>query len=488
MALLRDNILLTLRLVLGSFFRSIRVQGLENVPQDRGGILVSWHVSGVIDPALMVNTFPRQVAFGARHGLLKIPLIGTLLKEMGTVPIYRAEDLQDLSTEQRRAQNAGSLDALAQAVANGKFAALFPEGDAHDNPYLSPIKSGAARFYYRARQLQRVHAETEADPSPVILPVGLFYDNKTLWRSDVLVVFHPPIELPEHLDFDPPPQATPEELIEPGRELRDLIEARLNASVHATESWELHRLMQRSASVFRAERAKRAGGLADPASFQERVEGVGHIWEGHRILSEQAPQALDALLIRMASYDADLAALGLEDGDLDQAPSLFSASMVFLLLFQLAGLILVMPPLLIIGLVVNGPATIIGWGASKQFSRSPRDDATVKIMLGTLTYPLSWLGAGLGAWHFAGWVQGHVDGMPDTAWLVGVLVGVLSILGGMAMLRYLRGLRETWRSLRVRLTRARAKVALARLKVERSELYELLLQAQEQVDLRDDAS
>ena len=51
------------------------------MPQDRGGILVSWHVSGVIDPALMVNTFPREVAFGARLGLLKIPVIGKIMDD-----------------------------------------------------------------------------------------------------------------------------------------------------------------------------------------------------------------------------------------------------------------------------------------------------------------------------------------------------------------------------------------------------------------------
>ncbi len=78
-------------------------------------------------------------------------------------------------------------------------------------------------------------------------------------------------------------------------------------------------------------------------------------------------------------------------------------------------------------------------------------------------------------------MRGHVDGMPDTAWLLGVLVGVLGLLGGMAMLRYLRGIRETWRSLRVRLTRARSRVTLARLKVERAELYDLLMAAQEGV-------
>ena len=155
MSLLRDNVLLTLRLVLGSFFRSIRVQGLENVPQDRGGILVSWHVSGVIDPALMVNTFPREVAFGARHGLLKIPVIGKIMDEMGTVPIYRAEDLESLSPEQRLRftpeELVERLVALVpppranQVVYRGVLAAhaamrreVVPKGDEPDRPPAPP--------------------------------------------------------------------------------------------------------------------------------------------------------------------------------------------------------------------------------------------------------------------------------------------------------------------------------------------------------------
>lgn len=484
MSTLRASLLTLTRTVLRGFFRSIQVQGLENVPQDRGGILISWHVSGVVDPAILVATFPQQVAFGARHGLLRIPLIGRLMREMGTVPIYRAADLADLPPEQRRARNAGSLDALAHAVAEGRFAALFPEGDTHDNPFLSPVKSGAARFYYRARQLAREQGPQAApDPSPApppaILPVGLFYDDKTLWRSDVLVRIHPPLELPPELDFDPAPDAPPESWLEPARALRDQMREALTQAVHATESWELHRLMERAAEIVAVEQALEAGQQPRRSAFPDRVQGMGRIWSGYQSQRETHPERIAALRRRMEVFDQQLRALDLQVVDLERDPELLSPSLIFLLLLQLAGLVLVMPPLLVLGLVVNWPATALGWLATRRFSRSPRDDATVKIMLGTLTYPLSWLGAGLGAWRFADWVRDHVDGMPDAAWLVGVLVGVLGMLGGMALLRYVRGVREAWRGLRVRILRARAKVTLADLRVERRELYEELLELQD---------
>ena len=46
---------------------------------DGGGILVSWHPNGMIDPALIFETFPRAVVFGARHGLFKVPVLGAMM-------------------------------------------------------------------------------------------------------------------------------------------------------------------------------------------------------------------------------------------------------------------------------------------------------------------------------------------------------------------------------------------------------------------------
>ena len=81
-----------LRRLVGVFFREVQVTGQDHVPDDRGGVVVSWHPNGLIDPGLILTQFPRQVVFGARHGLFKWPLLGTLLRSLGTVPIFRASD------------------------------------------------------------------------------------------------------------------------------------------------------------------------------------------------------------------------------------------------------------------------------------------------------------------------------------------------------------------------------------------------------------
>jgi hypothetical protein len=76
-----------------------------------------------------------------------------------------------------------------------------------------------------------------------------------------------------------------------------------------------------------------------------------------------------------------------------------------------------------------------------------------------------------------------VPGMPDTPVLAGVTTVIIGVIGGMVALRYLRVARETARSVRVRFTRARRRVTLARLKTERCELYDILMGITEGLEL-----
>ena len=63
------------------------------------------------------------------------------------------------------------------------------------------------------------------------------------------------------------------------------------------------------------------------------------------------------------------------------------------------------------------------------------------------------------------------------------MVVTLGILGGMVALRYLRLLRDTARAMRVWLTRARRRLTLANLRVERDELADALEALEEGMDL-----
>ena len=81
------------------FFKDVEVSGLDNVPAEGGGIVVSWHPNGLIDPALILSQLPRRVVFGARDGLFKWPGLGWLMRALGTVPIYRSVDAGPGSSE-----------------------------------------------------------------------------------------------------------------------------------------------------------------------------------------------------------------------------------------------------------------------------------------------------------------------------------------------------------------------------------------------------
>ena len=97
------------RRVIHAFFRRVHVVGAHSVPTDAGGLVVSWHPNGIVDPALIFAEFPGRVVFGARHGLFRIPVVGALLRAVHTVPIYRASDLPAGDADARRKANQMSL-------------------------------------------------------------------------------------------------------------------------------------------------------------------------------------------------------------------------------------------------------------------------------------------------------------------------------------------------------------------------------------------
>ncbi|MEZ4339859.1 MAG: 1-acyl-sn-glycerol-3-phosphate acyltransferase [Sandaracinaceae bacterium] len=202
------------------------------------------------------ETFLRQVVFGARHGLFKVPILGAVLRATDTVPIYRAQVMKKGASEaERDAANQRSLDALSDAIVDGKFSALFPEGVSHDAPHPMELKTGVARFAHN----ERASGSRSGDLDPVVIPVGLHYDEKRFFRSTVLVAFHPPIELPEALAITPPEDEDREVRRARFRAFTDEVERVLREVVHATESWDVHHLMHRARKLLRAERAARAG-------------------------------------------------------------------------------------------------------------------------------------------------------------------------------------------------------------------------------------
>lgn len=464
------------RFTLRIFFRRIEVTGLENVPTTGGGLLVSWHPNALIDPALILTSIPRPVVFGARHGLFAWPLLGTLMRALGTVPIYRQEDSDAREDPAvRRARNDESLDALADAILDGAYAVLFPEGDSHDEPAPTELRSGAARLYYRAL------ARTPPGSSPpAIVPVGLHYDKKQLFGSNALVAFHPPLSSALLAVPDSAGSASREARV---RELTLELTTTLHSVVHATESWTHHHALHRIRTLMRAERAHRAGASPGKPDMKERVLAFERIRDGYEQTLRSDPERMGELFDRTLAYDSLLTELGIRDHEIDRAPSLATPGLALLLVLQAMIVYLVLPLILVAGAVVNFPAGAAVWAVSKLAARRHKDVASIKLITGLVAFPLTWVGVGLLVGFGRSLLPAYYPSIPNAPFLTGLLAFVLSALGAYVALNYQRFARLTLRSIRVRLTRLRRARTLAHLRTERGELLDAFMELGKDLDL-----
>ena len=114
-------------------------EGVENFPEKGGLIVASNHTSN-IDPLTMAHFVYNNAGAPkilAKASLWKIPLVGTLLRKTGQIPVERGT-----------ANAAASLKAAKIQLDAGNVVAVFPEGTLTKDPDLWPMvaKTGVARM------------------------------------------------------------------------------------------------------------------------------------------------------------------------------------------------------------------------------------------------------------------------------------------------------------------------------------------------------
>jgi 1-acyl-sn-glycerol-3-phosphate acyltransferase len=120
------------------FFRG-DVAGLDNLPRSGGYIVAANHASH-LDPPIVGQFLPRQVAFFARKTLWKPGLAAWWLDKVGTIPVDRDGGV--------------SLDAVRrvlQALASGRVVIMFPEGTRSLDGRLQEPKPGIGLLACRAQ-------------------------------------------------------------------------------------------------------------------------------------------------------------------------------------------------------------------------------------------------------------------------------------------------------------------------------------------------
>lgn len=363
------------RIALKGFFREVEVVGAERIPLDRPLVFVANHVNGLIDPLLLFGPLPVTPRFLAKSTLFKVPVVGSVFKMAGAIPVYRQ---QDPGSDTSR--NAETFARCHETLAAGGSIGLFPEGISHSDPSLKPLKTGAARIVLEAEQrFPGLGAR--------IVPVGLLFDAKEAFRSRALVQVGEPIDPSSEIrSYAADPAAAV-------RTLTGRIDAALKDVTLNYDTWEDARLLARAADLYR----RRAPELPGQGKFSESVIFRRGFLEATRDLRQTHPERMAALAQAVREYDRLLHTFRLRD---DQVGAAYRTPPVVRFVIRSLLLMLVHLPLAAVGTLLTWPIyRLIGF-VIQRIPKGPDQVASSKVVAGFIGLPLTWIAEGilLGRW------------------------------------------------------------------------------------------
>ena len=348
------------RLVVRIFYRRFEVAGLDNLPDDRGIILCANHVNALADAVVLQAATRKAIRPLARSGLFNHPLLKPILHRIGAVPIYRRGDPGADTTKNRE-----TFSRCYELLAGRETLIIFPEGQSHDAPRLTELKTGAARLALETIQTTGVE--------PSLIPTGLTFPQKGRFRSAVLVQFGKPVDL----NF-PEKQSYEQSVLELTRRIRDGLETvTLNA-----ESWEEINLIARIERFFAFRHGK-----YHRRNLQQRFRAQQRLIDAQRLLRKYEPDSVRALIVQLKQFEKICRYCGVKDYQLsiDYRPMLIG-----LYLLRVFWMVVMVFPIALWG-VING---IVPYQLTKYFSlrfaRGANQYDSAIMIFGLLLFTLFW--------------------------------------------------------------------------------------------------
>ena len=383
------------------FFPSRTVVGAERIPRSGPVIFVLNHPNGLLDPVLLRVAIGRRIAFLGKSTLFGNPFGRLAMEAFDGIPVFRQQDVAKGGGDTSR--NEETFAKCREALARSESLALFPEGVSHADAQLKPLKTGAARIALSAA------AKDERARAVTIVPVGLAYADRSVFRSAVVLVVGEPLAVRDHLEAyarDERPTVDA---------LTDTIRARLDDVVLQAETREVLDGVARVA-VWTATNPD----IRDaPDEQQARAR---ELLEGYARLRERDAARVESILREARSYAEALEALGVVDPweiEVGRVPVREALRVGLTLSLEL--------PFAIVGVVLGWlPYRLAGIVAGRM-AREEDVLGTMKLLAGTLFIFVSWL------------VEAIVVAI-TTRWWLGVAVFFAAPACGYIALRF----QETW--------------------------------------------
>jgi 1-acyl-sn-glycerol-3-phosphate acyltransferase len=158
----------------------LRVQGLENIPNQGPAIILPKHQYWTDIPIVSL-TSRRQLNYVAKGELFRIPFVKTFLSLLGGIPVNR----------ERTTKTTGSFRYILHLLKGKEYVVIFPEGTYHPGE----VGKGKSRLIQMILNWQG-HRGTNStgtmeDDIPFV-PMGIHYGRKGL-RTIVMVKIGRPI-------------------------------------------------------------------------------------------------------------------------------------------------------------------------------------------------------------------------------------------------------------------------------------------------------
>ncbi len=372
---LRGLFLLLVRL----FYPHRRVEGAERIPRAGAVIVVANHPNGLLDPVVLALTLGRPVRFLAKSTLFGNPLGRLALAAFGCIPVYRSQDRAPDPEDgrARRDKNEETFALCRQALRARQWMALFPEGTSHSDTQMRPLKTGAARI--------ALSAAAEGATELHILPVGLGYDAKAVFRSALLAHVGRPLAVaPALAEYAREPRAAVEALTQQ-------IRVGLEDVVLEAESRELLAGVARVAAW-----TADASDAEDPAVRHHRARTL---LEAYQRLRRRDPGAVETITRAARDYGRVLRHLGVADPWALELPAVSPGRVAW----SIVQLMLTAPLAALGALLAWVPYRLAGPVAKRVVGREFDILGTVKLLAGSLFILVFWLAEGALAWRFGGW-------------------------------------------------------------------------------------
>jgi glycerol-3-phosphate O-acyltransferase / dihydroxyacetone phosphate acyltransferase len=330
-------------------------------------LVVANHPNALLDPLIIFRITGRVARPLAKEPLFKHPLIGPVLKALGGLPVYRKQDHPD-----QMHQNERTFDAAVAALHEGHAVQIYPEGQSHSQPHLTPLKTGAARIAFKAE------ADANWQLGLKIVPVGLTYARKTFFRGRAVAVIGEAFEIAQwKTSYETDPIAAV-------KALTDTFTQKLEALTLTLTENEDAELIDSAERLYAREKGLATWREAD--GLGERLPRMQAFARGLAWLRTNDPARHRKLERSVKRYRSLSRTLGASEGDV---PPSYPVGSVLRYITREAFMILVGLPLAALGMIFWYPPYALNRFIVSRINVEETGVATYKLGLSMLLMPLT---------------------------------------------------------------------------------------------------